>query len=54
MMKAFNQIKLNRNYATFGFNSKAGCSCGCSPGFINNRQGDLAPITVFVDVTVTP
>ena len=36
--------------ATFGFSAKAGCSCGCSPGFIaSEKTGHDVYITVAVD-----
>lgn len=36
--------------ATFGFSSRAGCSCGCSPGFIaSEKTGFDVYVTLDVD-----
>lgn len=32
------------------FSSKAGCSCGCSPGFIIEDGGESIPFNIWMDV----
>ena len=38
---------INREGTTIRFSSKAGCSCGCSPGFI--VEGNNVPFDIWMD-----
>ena len=53
---ALKQAGLNPEIITATWNQKAGCSCGCSPGFIlssiDKNNPDLPPIDVYCDYEV--
>lgn len=52
--QVFDQLGLSENPPKVHWSQKAGCSCGCSPGFIVERRLtglDGRPIDIHVDIS---